>query len=123
MGRHIEISKEQALVNRINAGVGFNLRHKDRRFLVGVKTLFHGLNPSLNYKDIQKDVHQFFRDVEQDDNLSIALVNCMDGFVKVQTGILVEEAVDANCIALYLGEEEYFDAHKCRFVKACMPEN
>ena len=50
MGRIIEISPEQKIVNMINARVDFTLDLNDNtgRYVVGKKELFKGINPSLN---------------------------------------------------------------------------
>ena len=57
--KHNEITIQQYIINKINAEVEFNFNiDADSELIEGEPTrLFKGVNPSLNYKTIYKDIY------------------------------------------------------------------
>ena len=52
------MTKQQNIINKINAKQDFtiNLTDQSKRYIVGVKNLFTGSNPSTQYETIYKDI-------------------------------------------------------------------
>ena len=52
------MTKQQNIINKINAKQDFtvNLTDQSKRYIVGVKNLFSGSNPSTQYDNIYKDI-------------------------------------------------------------------
>ena len=52
------MTKQQNIINKINAKQDFtvNLTNQSKRYIVGVKNLFTGSNPSTQYETIYKDI-------------------------------------------------------------------
>jgi len=52
------MTKQQNIINKINAKQDFtiNLTENAKRYIVGVKNLFSGSNPSTQYDNIYKDI-------------------------------------------------------------------
>lgn len=52
------MTKQQNIINKINAKQDFTtlLNGESKRYIVGVKNLFTGLNPSTEYETIYKDI-------------------------------------------------------------------
>ena len=52
------MTKQQNIINKINAKQDFtiNLKENTKRYIVGVKNLFTGSNPSTQYETIYKDI-------------------------------------------------------------------
>jgi len=58
MSHNHKITINQVLINKINAKQDFShsINDNSRRYIVGMKNLFTGKNPSLRYENIYNDV-------------------------------------------------------------------
>ncbi len=112
MGRlRVLLTKEQNIINAINSQVSFTSKgNSTKRYVVGRRNLFKGKNPSLNYKDIYKDVFRFVKDAEDSQCLSIGgWTDENTGEYYVDRGFLTDDHQEANDIGAYNGEMFFYD--------------
>ena len=53
------MTKEQTIINKINAKVGFTYPSATKRYIVGKELLHESKNPSLYYENVYRQVHFF----------------------------------------------------------------
>ena len=110
------VRKEQELVNKINAKQDFtyNLTGSKRRYVVGVKNLFMGKNPSLQYNLIHNDIYN----LENTKYDSVGgWLNSITGIYYVDYSIQVDDLFDALHLARQNGEIAIWDSVENKEIK------
>ena len=57
------MTKEQTIINKINAKVNFTYPSVTKRYIVGKELLHESKNPSLYYQNIYKDIYKKYNQI------------------------------------------------------------
>lgn len=98
--RENSVTTHQSIVNKINAKESFTYPKQHARYVVGIRNLYYGGNPSMFFDNMYRDVEEFLKASVFDGGLTIG------GWTSEETGAYyVDLGVSLNDIdkAIRLG--------------------